>query len=395
MSISKMEGQNVPVLLWAPLHEVESEALTQLRNVANLPSVRYVRAMPDVHTGFGVPVGSVVALKDAVSPGIVGVDIGCGMRALRTSLREEMLPKDLKALRLRIEEFIPAGTGCAHASTDHVKGDNVYDELWERVKQTRQAKCSLEKAQRQMGTLGSGNHFIEVCADTDGFVWLMLHSGSRNFGKEVAESYTHLAEAHPVNRDLPDKRVAVFPCESPDFADYWRDMQTAQMYAELNRHLMMQLLGLSFESMHLETGHVGPSISCHHNYAIEEEINGEKLIVARKGAIEAREGQWGIIPGAMGRKSFIVQGLGNEESLMSASHGAGRRMSRSKANKTFTVEDLKESTKGVECFIGKGVLDEIAMAYKDIAVVMQNQVDLVVPKYELHALITVKGHNEH
>jgi tRNA-splicing ligase RtcB len=389
-----MDGQQVPVLLWAPLHEVESEALTQLRNTANLPSARYVRAMPDVHAGFGVPVGSVVALKDAVAPGIVGVDIGCGMDALRTSLTPAMLPKDLKGLRLRIEEFIPNGTGCAHETAHPGTKAPEFEELWERVKQTRQSRCSLENAKRQMGTLGSGNHFIEVCEDQEGRIWLMLHSGSRNFGKEVADSYAHLAEEHPINRDLPDKRIAVFPRESPDFADYWRDMQTAQEYARLNRQLMMDLLLSALHAEGLDYAPVDMRVSCHHNYATEEVIDGEKLIVARKGAIEAKEGQWGIIPGAMGRKSFIVQGLGNPESLMSASHGAGRKMSRSKANKTFTLDDLRESTKGVECHIGKGVLDEIAMAYKDIEVVMQNQADLVTPMFELHSLLTVKGHDE-
>ena len=393
MSISTLKGSKVEAKLWAPLAEVEEEAQKQLQNTASLPWVEHVLAMPDIHTGFGVPVGSVVAMKDAVAPGIVGVDIGCGMMAYRTNLVSTDLPKDLSKLRERIENVIPHGTGGAHVAPMVEASTNK--ELYERLQQAEQKKCSMEKALQQLGSLGSGNHFIEVCVeDASGRVWLMLHSGSRNFGLQVAESHAWKAEALPWNQDIPDKKLAAFLRSDINFDGYWRDMQTAQEYARVNRELMMQLLLQSFDMEGFKITEVDTKVNCHHNYAVEEEHGGQKMIVARKGAISARKGELGIIPGAMGRKSYIVEGLGNEESLQSASHGAGRTMSRSKATKTFSLDDLRATTQGVECHIGKGVLDEIALAYKDIQKVMANQADLVKPIHELRSVLTVKGHDE-
>jgi tRNA-splicing ligase RtcB len=394
VSLSKLAGSQTEVLLWSPLQEVEEEARQQLIRTASLPSAYKVLAMPDVHAGKGVTVGAVVALVDAVCPNVVGVDIGCGMQAFRTNLTVDDLPKDLHALRMRVESLIPSGTGQAHEKPLELVATAKYSELWERFAQAEQSKCSLERAQQQMGSLGSGNHFIEVCVDTNNRIWLMLHSGSRFFGLQVAESHAWKAEVLPMNQALPDKTLSVLPRGTPDFDAYWRDMQTAQIYAKLNRDTMFSLLlqALDMEGFKIQTTDM--RVDCHHNYATEEEHDGKKLIVARKGAISARKGEMGIIPGAMGRKSFIVEGLGSPESLQSASHGAGRKMSRTKALKTFSLEDLKISTKGVECHLGKGVLDEIGEAYKDISKVMDQQADLVRPLFELRSLLTVKGHED-
>jgi len=392
MALAEMNGQRIPIKLWAPLQEVESEALTQLRNVANLPWAQYVCAMPDVHTGVGVSIGSVIALKDAVAPNFVGVDIGCGMDAIQTNLRREELPKELRKLRLRIEGFVPCGTGKGHEIPHPATKDPQYEELWEKVQQAKACNCSPDQAKRQMGSLGSGNHFIEVCVDKDDCIWIMLHSGSRRFGKETAEFHARKTKFLPHNHGI-NAALGALLRGTIEFDDYWRDMQTAQLYAKLNRQLMMELVQAAF---HAEGFKISPltSISCHHNYATEEEHFGEKLIVTRKGAIEARIGQKGIIPGARGRKSFIVEGLGNPESLFSASHGAGRIMSRGDANRKFTLEDLEISSHGVECYIGKGVLDEIAEAYKKIETVMANQADLVTPVVELRSIINIKGYND-
>jgi tRNA-splicing ligase RtcB len=315
------------------------------------------------------------------------------MDAVQIDLREEDLRNSdqLKRLRLRVEEFIPCGTGKAHESP--LPSSIKKEELWDRVKEAEKGKCSIEKAKRQIGTLGSGNHFIEVCTDTEGWIWLMLHSGSRNFGKEVADTHARKTQTFEHNKGVPIS-LGAFLQGTPEFDAYWRDMQTAQLYAKLNRELMMELLETAFYAEGFKISRRSPYISCHHNYATEEEHFGEKLIVSRKGVISARAGEKGIIPGARGRKSFIVEGLGNSEALFSASHGAGRRMSRGDANRKYTLEDLERSSRGIECYIGKGVLDEIAEAYKDIEIVMTYQADLVKPITELRALINIKGHDD-
>lgn len=398
MPIEIVEGRNVPVLLWAPKSEVEEQALQQLLNISSLPWVfHHVASMADCHFGYGAAVGSVIAMKDAVSPAAVGVDIGCGMGAVKTSLKASDLPDDLKKIRNQIERDIPVGFN-QHSKDDRyhrlppqlledVNGlMKRFDKLDPYVKTDAFSKKSLA----QLGTLGGGNHFIELCLDTDGNVWMMLHSGSRNIGKTLAEVHMSKAKELSHNVDLPDKDLAVFISGTPQMAAYRHDLFWAQEYAFLNRRVMFELyknvLVKFFPQVKFEE-----AILCHHNYVSEETHFGEDVIVTRKGAIRAGLWEMGIIPGSMGAKSFIVQGKGNPDSFCSASHGAGRRMSRGKAKKSFTLQDLAEQTKGVECRKDEGVLDEIPGAYKDIEQVMRNQSDLVEVVAELRQVLCVKG----
>ncbi|HZS42153.1 MAG TPA: RtcB family protein [Polyangia bacterium] len=397
MSIATLKSGHVPVKLWAPLDEVESQALTQLRNIASLPWCwSHVAAMPDVHLGKGATVGSVVAMKGAVSPAAVGVDIGCGMAAVRTNLAASHLPDDLKAVRRAVERAIPVGF--------HEHRDPAWRALSESTR--REARALMDdftslspavqdldgKAARQLGTLGGGNHFIELCLDTRDRVWLMLHSGSRNVGKTLAEVHIARARALAHNQSLPDRDLAVFLAGTPEMEAYRRDLFWAQRYARCNREAMLELyvraLGEVFSGPALACDE---TIQCHHNYVAEERYGGEELLITRKGAIRAGAGELGIIPGSMGTRSFIVRGLGSEESFCSASHGAGRRMSRGAAKRAFTVADLERQTAGVECRKDSGVLDEIPGAYKDIDQVMRNQRDLVEIVEELRQVMCCKG----
>lgn len=400
MSISKLQGEKVEVRLWTPLEEVEFAALTQLKNIAALPWVfKHVAVMPDVHFGMGATVGSVIAMKDAVSPAAVGVDIGCGMGAIRTNLKAEDLPDDLKAIRHQIERDIPVGFNqhdeqVVRRARFGVESDRLVNDtqrLFERFSGLDTSVQDLEgKARKQCGTLGGGNHFIELCLDTQGNVWMMLHSGSRNIGKTLAEVHIGIARKLAHNAVLPDPDLATFLKGTPEMEAYRRDLFWAQEYAFLNRRVMFELYKNVMRKFFPQVTFEQP-ILCHHNYVSEEVHFGEDLIVTRKGAISAKLGQLGIIPGSMGARSFIVSGLGNEESFCSASHGAGRRLSRTKAKKTFTLADLAEQTKGVECRKDDGVLDEIPGAYKDIEQVMRNQADLVKVKAELRQVLCVKG----
>lgn len=395
MSVAQIKGEKVPVKLWTPVGEVESEALTQLRHIASLPWVyRHVAAMPDVHLGKGATVGSVIAMKDAVSPAAVGVDIGCGMAAVRTSLTASDLPDNLHALRRRVEETIPVGNGPDGSHRQPVqptRRDPLDQAIAELIDRTPSAAMNSPVA-RQLGTLGGGNHFIELCLDTDQRVWLMLHSGSRNAGKTVAEHHLKVAKTLAHNRGLPDRDLAVFLAGTPQMQAYRRDLYWAQRYAQINRaHMLRAYRRVVEEAFPLLEVRFDEPIECHHNYVAEEVHYGEEVFVTRKGAIRAGEGELGIIPGSMGTRSYIVRGLGNPESFESASHGAGRRMSRSKAKRTYTVADLKEQTQGVECRKDPGVLDEIPAAYKDIDTVMANQADLVSVVAQLKAVLCVKG----
>jgi tRNA-splicing ligase RtcB (3'-phosphate/5'-hydroxy nucleic acid ligase) len=397
--IAEVKGKTVPIKLWAPVEEIESVALDQLRNVAALPWVaHHVAVMPDVHFGKGATVGSVVAMRGAVAPAAVGVDIGCGMAAVRTSLDARQLPDDLKKVRLAIEEAIPVGFE-AHASPAWKKligreGEAISREatqLMGRFDELTSKVADLQaKARLQLGTLGGGNHFIELCLDTDDHVWLMLHSGSRNIGKTLAEAHMGRARALEHNQALADRDLAVFLAGTPEMQAYRHDLFWAQEYARVNRRVMLSIyedvLRRFFPQVTFEE-----AISCHHNYVAEEHHFGEELLVTRKGAIRAGAGELGIIPGSMGTRSYIVRGRGNPESFMSASHGAGRRMSRGKAKKQFTLADLKEQTRGVECRKDAGVLDEIPNAYKDIDQVMAHQSDLVEVVAELKQVLCVKG----
>jgi tRNA-splicing ligase RtcB len=392
-----MPGAKVPIRMWTDPSTVEDVALQQLRNVATLPWIKGLAVMPDVHYGKGATVGSVIAMHGAVCPAAVGVDIGCGMSAVRTSLTANDLPGDLSRLRTRIEQAIPVGRGMHDEMVDpgRVYGLQAggWDSLWDRFDSVADAvKFRRERATKQMGTLGGGNHYIELLLDEHGSVWLTLHSGSRNIGKELAEYHIGEAQKLPHNQGLVDRDLAVFVSDTPQMAAYRNDLYWAQEYAKYNRAVMM---GLFKEVIRREfrKAKVGfeSEISCHHNYVAEERYEGLELLVTRKGAIRAGSGEYGIIPGSMGTSSYIVKGLGNEASFNSASHGAGRRMSRNAAKRRFSTRDLEEQTRGVECRKDSGVVDEIPGAYKPIEQVMDQQRDLVAVVAKLKQVICVKG----
>ncbi|MFF5481502.1 RtcB family protein [Streptomyces sp. NPDC012935] len=397
MSYVEMPGAKVPIRMWTDPATVEDGALQQLRNVATLPWIKGLAVMPDVHYGKGATVGSVIAMRGAVCPAAVGVDIGCGMSAVKTSLTANDLPGDLSRLRSKIEQAIPVGRGMHDDPVDpgrlHGFGTAGWDDFWGRFDGVADAvKFREERAGKQMGTLGSGNHMIEVCLDQSNSVWLMLHSGSRNIGKELAEYHIGVAQKLPHNQGLVDRDLAVFVSETPQMAAYRNDLYWAQEYAKYNRAIMMALLK---DVIRREFKKAKPTfdteISCHHNYVTEERYEGMDLLVTRKGAIRAGSGEFGIIPGSMGTSSYIVKGLGNEKAFNSASHGAGRRMSRNAAKRRFTVRDLEDQTRGVECRKDSGVLDEIPGAYKNIDQVMEQQRDLVEVVAKLKQFICVKG----
>ncbi|HEX7466932.1 MAG TPA: RtcB family protein, partial [Usitatibacter sp.] len=381
MPFSIIPGRNVPIHAWAPVQEIEPQALAQLEKIAALPwVVHHVAVMPDVHLGKGATVGSVVAMRDAVAPAAVGVDIGCGMAAVETTLAAADLPDNLHGLRAEIERAIPVGMSshdapawaAAPAETRATAKTLLggFDALEGGVQQLG------ERASCQLGTLGGGNHFIEICLDAAGTVWLMLHSGSRHIGNALAEHHMQIARKLQHNQALEDRDLAVFLARTPEFAAYRRDLFWAQEYARCNREVMLHLLKEIVRKLWPKVG-FREAISCHHNYVAEERHFGEELLVTRKGAIRAGAGDLGIIPGSMGTKSYIVRGKGSAESFDSASHGAGRRMSRTQARKRFSVGDLREQTEGVECRKDPGVIDEAPKAYKNIDRVMAEQRDLV------------------
>ncbi|HEV7931529.1 MAG TPA: RtcB family protein [Actinomadura sp.] len=397
MPYQTLRGGRVPIRMWTDPAEVESVALEQLRNVADLPWVQGLAVMPDVHYGKGATVGSVIAMRDAVSPAAVGVDIGCGMTAVKSSLTAEDMPDDLGRLRSKIEKAVPVGRGSHKSPVDPsaVQGlrERGWYDFWDAFEElTPAVRGRLGRARSQMGSLGSGNHFLEVCADDDGAVWIVLHSGSRNIGKELAEHHVETAQRLPHNQDLPDRDLAVFVAGTPRMEDYRRDLFWAQEYARRNRAVMLALVQnvvvRYFTGRRVKWDEL---ISCHHNYVAEEVYDGVELLVTRKGAIRAGAGDLGIIPGSMATGTYIVRGLGNEHAYNSASHGAGRRMSRNKAKRTFTVDDLVAQTRGVECRKDPGVIDEIPGAYKDLESVIEAQSDLVEVVAHLRQLICVKG----
>ncbi|MFD5267404.1 RtcB family protein [Streptomyces sp. NPDC058335] len=397
MSYVEMPGAKVPIRMWADPTTVEDGALQQLRNVATLPWIKGLAVMPDVHYGKGATVGSVIAMQGAVCPAAVGVDIGCGMSAVKTSLTANDLPGDLSRLRSKIEQAIPVGRGMHDSPVEpgrfHGLATGGWDGFWGRFDGVAEAvKFREERATKQMGTLGSGNHYIELLFDDEGSVWLTLHSGSRNIGKELAEFHIGVAQKLPHNQGLIDRDLAVFVSDTPQMAAYRNDLFWAQEYAKYNRTIMMALLkDVVSKEFKKAKPTFGQEISCHHNYVAEERYEGMDLLVTRKGAIRAGSGEYGIIPGSMGTSSYIVKGLGNEKAFNSASHGAGRRMSRSAAKRRFTTKDLEEQTRGVECRKDSGVVDEIPGAYKPIEQVMDQQRDLVEVVAKLKQFICVKG----
>lgn len=397
MPYTQVPGVRVPIRMWTDPAAVEGVAMQQLRNVSSLPWIKGLAVMPDVHYGKGATVGSVIAMHGAVCPAAVGVDIGCGMSAVRTSLTANDLPGDLSRLRSKIEQAIPVGRGMHDEAVDPARLYGLptagWDRFWDGFDDLAEpVRFRHERAAKQMGTLGSGNHFIEVCLDEEGAVWLMLHSGSRNIGKELAEYHIGQAQKLPHNQGLVDRDLAVFVADTPQMAAYRRDLFWAQDYAKRNRAIMMALfqevLRREFRKAKVTFGEV---ISCHHNYVAEERYDGMDLLVTRKGAIRAGSGDHGIIPGSMGTGSYIVRGLGNADAFNSASHGAGRRMSRNAAKKRFSTRDLEEQTKGVECRKDSGVVDEIPGAYKPIEKVIEQQRDLVEVVAKLKQVVCVKG----
>ncbi|MCW2502630.1 MAG: RNA-splicing ligase RtcB [Actinomycetia bacterium] len=399
MTYTTLSGTRAPVRMWTDPATVEEGALRQIRNIGSLPWVHGVAVMPDVHYGKGATVGSVIAMREAISPAAVGVDIGCGMSAVRTSLTAADLPDDLGPLRRAIESEIPVGFRFHDTPVNNAKvhGIGGWKPFWDGFAQLTPGVRQLrERAGRQLGTLGGGNHFIEVCleqgGDDAGRVWLMLHSGSRNIGKELAERHIAVARSLPHNADVPDRDLAVFLTGTPEMDAYRRDLFWAQEYAARNRATMLALLCQVVRNQ-LPDANVryDEPVSCHHNYVSEETYDGVDVLVTRKGAIRAGAGDLGIIPGSMGTGSYVVRGLGNADAFNSASHGAGRRMSRTQAKKMFTAADLAAQTAGVECRKDSGVVDEIPAAYKDLDSVMAQQSDLVEVVAHLKQVVCVKG----
>jgi tRNA-splicing ligase RtcB (3'-phosphate/5'-hydroxy nucleic acid ligase) len=399
MGYTLLPETRAPVRVWTEVEGIEEQAAKQLRNIGSLPWVEAVAVMPDVHFGKGATVGSVIAMRQAVSPAAVGVDIGCGMSAVRTSLTAADLPDDLGSIRGAIEAAIPVGFAQRTEPVDpgRIRGlaQAGWDTFWQGFTDLHADVGQLAgRAFNQMGTLGGGNHFIEICLEQggpdEGRVWLMLHSGSRNIGKELAERHMSVARTLPHNADLPDRDLAVFLSGTPEMDAYRRDLFWAQEYARRNRAVMLALLcGVIRDRF--PAVEFGEPISCHHNYVAEETYGGVDVLVTRKGAIRAGRGDLGIIPGSMGTGSYIVRGKGNQDAFCSASHGAGRRMSRAQAKKRFTEADLAEQTAGVECRKDAGVVDEIPGAYKDITAVMDRQSDLVEVVAHLKQVVCVKG----
>lgn len=381
-----------PVLSWAN-HDLGPQEINMAKNVASLPFVfKHLSLMPDVHLGKGALVGSVLATKDAIVPAAVGVDIGCGMCAIKLPFKAQQLDGKLKQIRKDIEAAIPTGFNenkDVEKSVQNWAGWKSFKDLHKGVQDRDR------KALRQMGSLGGGNHFIEVCLDTEDQVWLMLHSGSRNIGNKLAQCHIGTAKslAKLAEAKLPDPDLAYFVQGTPEFDAYWRDLQWAQSYALVNREVMMARFKQIIEK-HLAGGKPTKpllSVNCHHNYAEKEVHYGEEVYVTRKGAVRARETDYGIIPGSMGAKSYIVKGKGNHASFCSCSHGAGRRMSRTKAKHAYTLDDLIQQTDGIECRKDAGVLDEIPAAYKPIEEVMASQDDLVEVVATLRQVVCVKG----
>jgi tRNA-splicing ligase RtcB len=391
------------IKMWTRGVPVEEEAKEQLRNTAKMPFIfHHIAVMPDVHLGKGSTVGSVIPTLQAVIPAAVGVDIGCGMIAAKTTLTASDLPDNLSGLRSAIERAVPHGRSPGKrdkGSWGDAPPDNVdiaWAELERGFSRIIEKYPHLARANHRvhLGTLGTGNHFVEVCLDEDQAVWFMLHSGSRGIGNAIGSHFIELAK-QDMRRwmiNLPDQDLAYFPEGTQHFDDYVEAVEWAQSFAKLNREIMMQnvvraarkVIAKPFES-HVE------AVNCHHNYVSREHHFGKDILVTRKGAVRAREGELGIIPGSMGARSYIVRGLGNEDSFHSCSHGAGRTMSRTAARKRFTVEDHCKATVGVECRKDASVIDETPAAYKDIDAVMQAQKDLVEVVHTLKQVVCVKG----
>jgi tRNA-splicing ligase RtcB len=399
-----IESQGRPIKAWTRGVPIEASAMQQLRNVASLPFIHsHVAVMPDVHWGMGATVGSVIPTVGAIIPAAVGVDIGCGMMAVKTSIRAEHLPDSLAEIRSDIEAAAP------HGRTDNGGRNDVgawqadppalAAAKWAELEPgyaavvEKHPKAAHPRGLGHLGTLGTGNHFIELCLDEDGALWVMLHSGSRGVGNKFGTYFIERAK-HEMRRwfiNLPDQDLAYFPEGSDGFIDYIRAVSWAQKYARANREVMMaQVLG-ALARRFPDLAASETAVNCHHNYVARERHFGKDVFVTRKGAVRAGEGELGIIPGSMGAKSFIVRGKGEAQSFCTCSHGAGRAMSRNEAKRRFTVEDHVRATAGVECRKDAEVIDETPMAYKDIDAVMAAQADLVEIVHTLRQVVCVKG----
>ncbi|WP_350568158.1 RtcB family protein [Pseudomonas sp. H26/SER47-MNA-CIBAN-0231] len=393
-----------PIKLWTEGVPVENEARAQLMNTAKMPFIfKHLAVMPDVHLGKGSTIGSVIPTVGAIIPAAVGVDIGCGMIAAHTSLTAADLPDNLHGLRTAIEQAVPHGRSSNRSRRDKGAWDEVpqqADQAWAGLQPRfklitdKYPKLANTNNRAHLGTLGSGNHFVEVCLDEANRVWFMLHSGSRGVGNAIGNLFIQMAQAdmrqHIAN--LPDRDLAYFEEGSQHFDDYVEAVGWAQDFARQNRELMMRaVIQATRQIIHKPFEVALEAVNCHHNYVQKERHYGEDVLITRKGAVSAKKGELGIIPGSMGAKSFIVRGLGNPESFNSCSHGAGRTMSRTKAKNTFTVADQIRATAHVECRKDEAVIDEIPMAYKDIDKVMHAQRELVEVLHTLRQVVCVKG----
>ncbi|MCK6481179.1 MAG: RtcB family protein [Gemmatimonadaceae bacterium] len=401
-----IEGEGAaPVKAWIRGVSLEDQAREQITRIARMPFVfRWVAVMPDVHWGIGATVGSVIPTRGAVIPAAVGVDIGCGMMAIRTTLRASDLPDDLHAMRTNIEKAVPHGRTDRGGRGDRGSWHDVpgptaaaWAELEPAFRRIldRHRKLAGTRTVHHLGTLGTGNHFIEVCLDEEDRVWFLLHSGSRGIGNRIGTYFIELAKkdmgVHLAN--LPDEDLAYLREGTRHFDEYCEAVEWAQRFAMRNRELMMGAVVRAVAS----TPGVPPftademAVNCHHNYVNRETHYGESVLVTRKGAVRAGAGDLGIIPGSMGARSYIVRGRGNPESFSSCSHGAGRAMSRAEAKRRFTLADHAEATKAVECRKDADVIDETPGAYKPIDAVMEAQKDLVEIAHELRQVVCVKG----
>ncbi len=399
-----MQDGGVPIKTWTKGVPFEDEARAQLKNISRLPFIhKWVAAMPDVHLGKGATIGSVVPTLGAVIPAAVGVDIGCGMMAVKTSLTAKQLPDNLSAVRFAMEAAIPHGRSMRRGRRDKGAWCDIPDDVaaaWSGLSEhfdVLQEKHQVLKNTnnvKHLGTLGTGNHFVEVCLDENQDVWIMLHSGSRGVGNRIGTHFIEVAkkDMERWQIQLPDSDLSYLPEGSDHFNDYIEAVDWAQNFARVNREVMMMRaiaalkssLGMKFNA-HLE------AVNCHHNYVSREHHYGKDVLVTRKGAVRARKGEMGIIPGSMGARSFIVRGLGAQESFRSCSHGAGRVMSRTKAKKLVSMEEHLKATDGVECRKDADVIDETPSAYKPIEKVMAAQSDLVEVVYTLKQVVCVKG----
>lgn len=397
MILNAKAEYGVPVKIYT--QDVDEESLTQLRKMAQLQFIHsHIAVMPDVHLGKGATVGSVIPTKNAIIPAAVGVDIGCGMNALRLSLKAGQLPDNLSALRNAIERKVPVGFEMHKLAKAKASTLSPLDKKLKLITDKHPALKRMLRNfdstwQKQLGTLGGGNHFIELCIDENDDIWVMLHSGSRGLGNVIGTYFIERAKKEAQHRfgHVPDKDLSYFAEGSTNFDDYVEAVEWAQEYAFENRREMMRLILEAIRPLLPSFQMTKEAINCHHNYVQKELHFGEEVFVTRKGAIRAGLDEYGIIPGSMGAQSFIVKGKGNPESFCSCSHGAGRKMSRTKAKNLFNQQDLIAQTQGIECRKDKGVVDEIPSAYKDIRQVMANQSDLIEVVHTLKQVLCIKG----